>query len=277
MKSRWVGSILIGASIWVFSTSGQAATQSVLYGSDQPGNLVRIDEATGVGTPVCTLAQGGTEIVFDGLTGQSFQQQPDGSFTIVQFDLNTCANLGPVVPDSHSFTGMEFVGGTLYGAGIDCGGCASTLYTLNPATGASTSIGLTGVALPLSGLAYDGGSATMYGIAGGAGPANLYTIDLSTGVATLVGSTGIQAGSLRFGSTGTLFAGGTGPDSGNLYRVNLATGAATLVGNTGLARGVTGLLLANATAVPTVNAWGLMAMLLLLAAAGVYLGKRAVV
>ena len=274
---------LVASALWFSSMPSDAASAPVagLYASGAAVNqsktlladnsLALINETTGVGTAVCVLSQPGTEIVYDAAGLRAFQQAPDGSFTIVQFDPGTCGNGGAAVGDVHSFTGLEYVGSTLYGAGIDGGGggAPSTLYTLNPVTGASVAIGLTGVSAPFAGLAYNAGTATMYGITGGAA-ASLYRLNLATGAATLVGASGIQAGSLEFGNTGALFAGGTGANGGNLYRIDTATGGATLVGATGLAN-VTGLMLIPG-AVPTLPVWSMLA----LAAALFLLGIRAV-
>jgi len=117
----------------------------------------------------------------------------------------------------------------------------------------------------------------MYGIAGGTGPANFYRINLTTGAVTVIGSTGIQAGSLRFGSSGTLFAGGTGPEAGNLYSINPSNGAATLVGNTGLAS-VTGLALVPFRPVPATSPLALLSIagaLLLFGLTALRLRRRA--
>jgi hypothetical protein len=214
----------------------------VLYGSGRFGEIFTINQTTGVGTLVCTLPSAATtEIELDPGSGTAFFQHPDGTFTGAIFNIDTCAEQ-PAVPNGHSFTGLEYIGGVLYGAEIDSGGgsAPSELRTLDPSTGSSTLIGATGVG-PLSGLAYDSGTGTLYGIGGGPGPANLYTVSLGTGVATLVGSTGMQAGSLEFGDGNRLFAGGTGPNTGELWEVNPATGAGTLIGPTGFAVGVTGL------------------------------------
>ena len=266
MSRLFAGCALLASAFWFTTIPSDAASAPIsgLYGSGQAGlpalavaaiPLVRINETTGVGTFVCAMNQPGTEMVYDNITQRAFQQQPDGAFTITQFDATTCANIGLAVGDNHSFTGLEYVGSTLYGAGIDTSGGPSTLYTLNPTTGASAVIGGTGVNLPFAGLAFDG--ATMWGITGGP-TASLYTISLATGAATLVGPSGIQAGSLKFGLTGVLFAGGTGPNAGNLYSINRNTGAATLVGNTTLPS-VTSLMLVIAS-VPTMPQWSILAL-----------------
>jgi hypothetical protein len=220
-----------------------AQTAPILYGSSATGQLFTINITTAAGTLVGTLPGGGsTEIEFDNTSGRAWTQFPDGAFTIQQFDINTGAGIGVPTPDAGSYTGLEFVGSTLYGTVILAGGgsAPSSLQILNPVTGSSTLVGPTRAG-PISGLAFNG---VMYGIAGGPGPANLYTIDLVTGAASLIGSTGIQAGSLEFGPDANLYAGTTGANGGRLYRVDPLSGASTLVGATGF-DDVTGLALVN--------------------------------
>jgi PEP-CTERM motif len=214
-----------------------SANGGILYGTSGFGQLFRINVATGAGTLLGSMPEA-TEIEYDPLSGRAWTQYPDGAFTIQQFNINTGATIGAVIPDAGSYTGLEFVGSTLYGTVITASGGPSSLRILNSSTGTSSLVGATGVG-PISGLAYNG---TMYGIAGGSGPANLYTISLVTGLATLVGSTGIQAGSLEFGPDGNLYAGTTGANGGRLYRINPLTGTSILVGLTGFSS-VTGLAL----------------------------------
>lgn len=248
-----------------------AAAQTDLYGVNFEGLLLRINETTGTAVVICTLPFPATEIIFDNSTDRWFAQLPDGGFAIFQFSLQfggTCP-LVSGVDDGHSFTGLAYVGSTLYGTGIDASGGPSTLYTLDPVTGASVAIGLTGVG-PISGIAYDATGGIMYGIAGGPGPANLYRINLVTGVATVIGSTGIQAGSLRFGTGGVLLAGSTGPSGGRLYAINPATGASTLVGNTGFET-LNGLTLGpHIDGVPTLSQWGMTLLALVQLAGGAW-------
>jgi len=231
------------AAMLLCANAAEAAP--ILYGSSATGQLFTVNINTGAGTLVGTLPGGGsTEIEVDNISGRAWTQAPDGLFTIQQFNINTGAGIGPPIPDAGSYTGLEFTGATLYGTVITAGGgsAPSSLRILDPLTGISTLVGLTGVG-PISGLAYKG---TMYGIAGGPGPANLYTLDLIFGTATVIGSTGIQAGSLEFGPDANLYAGTTGANGGRLYRIDPLTGASTLIGPTGFAD-VTGLALVNPT------------------------------
>jgi hypothetical protein len=220
---------------------------SVLYGNSREGALFMVDIVTGAGTSVGQLPIMSTEIEHDNATQRSFAQATDGSFFGVEFDIPSGDAIGAPIYNGASFTGLEFVGTSLFGAAIlDGGGNApSILAILDPWAGTSTLVGPTSVGA-ISGLAYQESSGVLYGIRGGTGPSDLLTIDLHTGTATVVGSTGFQAGSLEFGPDGALYGGSTGTGGGNLYRIDPATGASTLVGPTGFDR-VTGLTLVNAT------------------------------
>ena len=215
-----------------------------LYGSDRSGSLFLINTTNAATTPIggsVSVVGGSTEIEYDNIGGTAFSQNIDGSFSGNFFDIMTGLPTSGTIFNFGSYTGLEYVGSTLYGTVIYSGGGASPseLRTLVPSTGASTLIGLTGVGA-IAGLAYDG--ATMYGIAGGPGPATLYTINLGNGVATSVFTTSFQAGSLQFGLDGNLYAGGTGGSGGLLYRINLSNNTDTLVGATGYTE-ITGLTL----------------------------------
>ena len=231
-------------------TPGPVVTQ--LYGGTRNGQLITLNLSTGAGTLVGSLpSTGSTEIEFNNDTRRAFTQFPDGAFAGQEFDILTGEALGIPVADGGSFTGLEWVGSSLYGARITGPQGASDLRILNPATGATTEIGATGIMNPLAGLAYDEPNAIVYGITGGAGgtgASNLVTVNLTTGAATVVGPVGFNGGSLEFGPDGNLYAGSTG-NTGNLYRINKTTGAGTLVGPTGFT-GITGLALIIAPVIP---------------------------
>jgi hypothetical protein len=222
-----------------------SGTGTVLYGCDRGGAIFTVDLSTGAGTYTGVYAPTGpaTEIEHDFLSGATFVQGVDGTFVGQRFDISSGVPIGGSVFDGGSFQGLEYVGNTLYGTFVTYSGGPSTLSLLDPASGATAPIGLTGRG-PISGLAWDAGSGTLYGIDGGGryGPGNLLTLDLTTGAATAVGPTGITAGSLEFGPDGNLYAGGDAIDGGRLYRIDRLTGAATRVGPTGFF-GVTGLTL----------------------------------
>ena len=209
-----------------------AGSSSVLYGATRAGQLFTINLSTGAGTLVGNLPIQTTEIEFDNQTGRAFAQAPDGSFFGQEFNINTATGIGATISNGASFNGMEWVGSTLYATAIAGPGGSSTLRTLNPFTGTSTTIGLTGFG-PIAGLAFDPLSGIMYGITGGA-TGNLLRLNLTTGAATLIGPTGFRAGSLEVGPDGLLYGGGTNTDEFKIFRINPATGASTLVGTTGI-------------------------------------------
>jgi hypothetical protein len=112
---------------------------------------------------------------------------------------------------------------------------SSNLYTINPDTGATTSVGSIGKAL--TGLAVDGTSGTLYGVTAGvqlAGtPRELLTINPATGASTVVGSLGVnEIEDIAFSPLGQLY--GWNETGDDLYRINKATGAIEKVGESGL-------------------------------------------
>lgn len=110
-----------------------------------------------------------------------------------------------------------------------------SLFSVDPATGAKTSIGtVSSNAGTCGGLAYDSINDIVYLTS--SSNDSLFTVDLSTGNATLVGAYGSSAfvmHGLEFdSSTGTLY--GSSSHDGGLYTIDTTTGVATLVGVTGL-------------------------------------------
>ncbi len=212
--------------------------QGVMYGSDNVGHLFTLNLTTGQPTLVCQLPASSTEIEYDASSGRLWAQESDGSFRIGGFDPASCARVSGPTTDGNAFNGLEYVGSTLYGTGITYACGPSTLFILDPVTGATTAIGATGMS-PISGLAWSAATSTMYGITGcgTSGNTKLVTINLSTGVATQIGPVQtFQAGSLEFGPDGNLYAGSDRDDGGRLYRFTAPfTGMATLVGPTGYA------------------------------------------
>ena len=223
----------------------------VLYGSDNQGNIFVINHFTGQGTLVGTFSETdtfSTDIECNGL--ECYAQARNGFFFMEQFDLATATLSGSPFFNGESFTGLEYVGDTLYGTSLEFPRSPSLLSTIDPVGETVTPIGLTGVG-PITGLAWDEVNEIMFGVGTDpfeTGPTHLYTIDLDTGNATQIGTPEIHLGSLQFGPDGKLYAGATGGgpggggDRGNLYVISTNPGNATLVGPTGF-DGVTGLTL----------------------------------
>ena len=112
---------------------------------------------------------------------------------------------------------------------------ASNLYTINPDTGATTSIGSIGKAI--TGLAVDPTTGTLYGVTAGVQLAgttrDLLTINTTTGASTVVGSLGVnEVEDIAFSPFGQLY--GWNETGDDLATINKATGALTKVGESGL-------------------------------------------
>jgi hypothetical protein len=122
-----------------------------------------------------------------------------------------------------TLAGMAVADGTLFAS--DYHDASGTLFSVNPANGALTTIGNSSVDID------DFGSTTSGLYAVGTN-LDLYSINPTTGAATLIGSTGLSGfGSWRSLSTNSstlYFANGT-----DLYTLNTSTGLATLVGPLG--------------------------------------------
>jgi uncharacterized repeat protein (TIGR03803 family) len=121
------------------------------------------------------------------------------------------------------------------------GQTTSDLYTLDPITAASTSIGATGHAF--TSLAFDPTTGILYGTTSAgsaANPGTLYTIDPATGSATLVGAMGGTVSDIAFDAAGQMWGftrrtsnGGLGGATAAFLSINKADGSFSIVANTG--------------------------------------------
>jgi hypothetical protein len=112
---------------------------------------------------------------------------------------------------------------------------ASNLYTLNPATGAATSVGPIGKAI--TGLAFDDTTITLYGVTAGVSldgtERQLLVINQTNGSSTVVGSLGTnEIEDIAFNGKGELF--GWNETGDDLVKIDKASGAVTKVGESGL-------------------------------------------
>ena len=106
------------------------------------------------------------------------------------------------------------------------------LYSVNPTTCASTSVGSFGIDGYIAGLGYDPQNDVLYGT--DTITDDLYSINYSTGNATLIGGLGatLMHGLAYDVSTAKLY--GSGYDvSDGLYEINVSTGSAALIGDIG--------------------------------------------
>jgi hypothetical protein len=123
----------------------------------------------------------------------------------------------------------------------------STLYQINPSTGAViATIGATGQ-MRLTGLAMHPATGVLYAVESHRGSGKkLHSLNKTTGMATEIGDTDSQIPDIAFDSSGTLF--GWSEDGDDLVTINLTTGLATKVGESGIATRATGLAFNSADA-----------------------------
>ena len=100
---------------------------------------------------------------------------------------------------------------------------ASNLYTINPDTGATTSVGSIGKAV--TGLAVDGTDGKLYGVTAGVqldgSERQLLSINPATGASTVIGSLGVnEIEDIAFSPLGQLY--GWNETGDDLYRINKA-------------------------------------------------------
>src|SRR5688500_10110477 len=210
-SSAFAGISVIGYSV---QSNGDDHLYEINFGTGVATDLglVGFDDAEGM-----TMGPGGT-IYAAGGTVQALWNitTPPGSL------------IGAMGTLSGVDSGMDMHGnGTVYLVSAGIGGSGTELYTINPATGLATSIGMgtyfaDNLAISNAGIAYAGDFIFEN---------ELYTVNLATGQQTLVGAMGIdpfaQAGT-DFGSDGILYA---LLSSGEWYTLDTATGAATLGGS----------------------------------------------
>jgi hypothetical protein len=104
-------------------------------------------------------------------------------------------------------------------------GTAASLYTMDPAIGATTLIGATGQSNLIS-MAIDPTTGDIYAVRSGSD--QLFSIDITTGAATLIGAIGTgNIPDLTFDSAGNLYAWTQG--SSDLVSINKTTGIGTVI------------------------------------------------
>jgi hypothetical protein len=131
----------------------------------------------------------------------------------------------------------------IYGV-TGAGNNASSLYTLNGATGQATLINavtIGGNAAQISGISYNPTDGKIYGTTSAsvsfASPNTLVTINPTSGAATTIGSySGASFQGISFSASGVLYGfSKSGTPAEALYTINTSNGNTTLVGGTGIA------------------------------------------
>jgi len=217
----------IAVAIFALAIPVTASAAPLLYSVQSNGNdhLYSIDAASGVATDLGLIAFNDAEgLAFAGSTLYAI-----GGSTAQLWDITTPPGvlIGGTGARAGVDAGMDYnaLTGTMYN--IQGTGGASSLYTINLATGAATLVGGSSAFADNLGINGAGAAYALDGIF----TDSLYSVNLATGAMTLIGNLGLGNISDQFGTTfvgGTLYALSS---SGQLYTVNTTTGAATLLAN----------------------------------------------
>ena len=217
----------------VVSTAA-AAIPDVLYGVNSGDDgLSVLNEATGASTFVARLSPDTTKLT----TPVALATRPsdkqliawNNSDTTTTGDLvsiDSCTGLGTKLNTAASGVTLGAIAFTSNGALY---GVNSSLYSIDPATGAPTLIGATGLT-NFAGLAVDPASGTLYGVE--LSTSNLVTLNTATGAATVIGALnpgqGI-VGDITFDPAGTLVGSAFGSAGDLLFDINKTTAAVSNV------------------------------------------------
>lgn len=199
-----------------------ACAQSTVYAITNTGVFGTLNLSSGTFTQ---LGSSGIEPVgMAELGGDLFTETPaSGTLFLVNPSNGNLTTVGSGAAGLYCFGATT---AALYGCGTD-----NNLYSVNPATGASTLIGSTG--LILRGgytVAMSSNAGPLYLALDTGGGSILYSFNLNTGAATPIGNTGLRYVDSMVYANGLLYA---ALYNGTLYTLNTNTGAATFVANTG--------------------------------------------
>jgi len=225
----WCRAVLCLIAFFALGTTSMLA-DNLAYAGLGGGNFGTIDLNTGVFTSLGNLGQtpAGLAVFGGSLFATSY-----GNGTL--YGVNTAnGSLTQIGSPSGIFYSGGF-GSTMNGLYALGGSSDLELYSINPTTGAATSIGLTGISLgPWRDLSVNSG--TLYYGNG----ADLYTLNTSTGLGTLVGAFGNGALIGAMVTEGGVLYGG---DQGNatIDTINTTTGAATPISGGSNVSGIWGL------------------------------------
>jgi uncharacterized repeat protein (TIGR01451 family) len=242
--SRSIGLVLLLAIALPRDSAHAQLADTALYVVNNTTTLsVLTNRTTGATATVATLAFATSALARDAATKRIYYIATNAATPVgrvAYYDPATGTNtiINSVGTAGDNPVRMTFNGGLIYAIGDVAHG--SLLYTINPLTGAYTTLGAVHVGSPAGELFPDNGDLAFDPISGvlyangnrpaGANGTSLYTINLGTRIATHVGvlAAGVTQASLSF-AAGLLYSGGGG---GELYTVNTLTGAGTQVVNT---------------------------------------------
>lgn len=209
------------------------------YGYDAlSGSLVKFP----ISDPTATTQIGATlaiDLFAGDFTPNGFLGLVYGTNTLVMLDTvtGTSTSIGSSIPiTGQDWTGLAWnsTNNTLYATSTDISN--SQLYTINPTTGAATSVGPMGVAGAIWLAINNAGQAYTLDIV----TDNLYSVNLSTGSATLIGPIGFDANYIQDADfdpmTGILYLAAYNNLTalGELRSADLVTGVTTYLGDLGV-------------------------------------------
>ena len=153
---------------------------------------------------------------------------PEGPVSFYENDPTTMTSLAATTSADFLCAGTAGNNGVWYALQYIASGGHQPMYTINPGTGALTSLGTTNCPESMNGMTWDPTTDTYYGISG----TTLYTIDVTTGVCTSIGSVPASTYiTLACSPTGQLYT--IDITSGNFDAVDKTNGALTVVGSLG--------------------------------------------
>lgn len=176
-------------------TASSTGQPTKFLGTTSTGQLVEIDADTGQTRPLGTLPGWppiDIEIMDDGSLGVEATYAFGQGLKLERFHPSDGARAAPRALPEVPFAGMEFVGSTLYVT-------AGVLYTLDPATGDASYVG---ISIPGEGLAYQRSTGLMYSVVDSR---ELYRTSLATGTSEHVGRLPLPIEAIEFGSDGWLY------------------------------------------------------------------------
>ena len=199
-----------------------------------------IHPSTGDTIPLKSQVAGGP-LTLSALYGAT-TSGPDGPSNFYQIDpsTGTATFIGPIGFDRVGALDAHPVTGVLYGTGVrpstvtsgsigpeGTPGPVPVLITIDPATGAGTEVGPTGMSAQITDLSFRPSDNTLFAFDAANSPQHkLFRVDITTGLATLVGSTGFSlttGNGMEFSKSGVLYHG----DDNSFNTLDPSTGAGT--------------------------------------------------
>jgi hypothetical protein len=252
MNKLLLSTVAIAAAI----SAANAANASVLYGSDfaqgPTSTLYTVNQSTGALTPVGDIGVEIGDLTNIGGTLVGINISNNGLYTINPTTgaggsfVTVTGTRGPITSIAYNP-----VTNVLYGNTTDAFSGSDILYTIDPVTGAATTVGGLSVA-NLFGLGF-GQTGSLFATTQ---TGNVYSVDPLTGTVTLLGagSVGVLFDVASRPEDNVLFA---GPDNSSLVTLNPVTGAGTTVGPFGSFTNIAGLAFLGG-AVPEPSTWAMM-------------------